>query len=271
VAFRTRRKYRQIHEWIERKLATINEAPIFVLGNQKSGTTAISVLLAERAGLSFDYDLTVGHSSLIVDIYQGTAPLSALVAENQLEFSREVVKDPNLTFLYEPLRERFPEAKFGMVVRDPRDNIRSILDRLELAGDKTTLDPSWSEQMTNGWGRVIDGGWMGIEGETYIDHLAGRWKRAARIYLDHQDNIELIRYEDFVEGKVSAIDDLVSRLGEELKNGIEEKVDQQYQPRGGRRDADWLSVFGEENLERIESKCTEEMRALGYTNFRILS
>lgn len=75
--------------WFERQLATVNESLIIVLGNQKLDTTAIAVLLAERAGLSVAYDLTIGHRALVADIYQGTAALDALVGGNQLEFSGE--------------------------------------------------------------------------------------------------------------------------------------------------------------------------------------
>jgi len=155
-----------------------------------------------------------------------------------------------------------------MVMRDPRDNIRSILDRLELPGDEETLDPTRIEEVSEGWKRTIDGSWMGIEDGNYIVRLSERWNRAARTYLEHQNDIELIRYEDFCRAKVESIDDLVSRLGEEKINEIEEKVDRQFQPRGHLRDVEWLSFYGETNLNRIERRCEEEMSALGYDDFR---
>ena len=270
VVFRVRRRCRAIREWIERQLATVNESPIFVLGNQKSGTTAIAVLLAERAGLSVEWDLTVGHSTLVAEIYKGLTPFTALVEKNRLAFSREVVKDPNFTFLYEQVSRQFPDAQFVMVVRDPRANIRSILDRLSLPGDEATLDSAQFDTINEDWKLVVNASWMGIDDRTYVDNLAARWNKAARIYLEYENEIELIRYEDFLQGKVDAIDDLVSRLGEQTENRIEEKVDQQFQPRGHRRDVDWLSFFGESNLNRIESRCAEAMNALGYKEYRTL-
>jgi hypothetical protein len=110
----------------------VNERPVFVLGNQKSGTTAIAVLLGQHTGLSTSLGLTTQHSGRVVDIHRGNAPIDALVQENELEFSRDLIKDSNLTFLYRYLRDRFPEARFAMVVRDPRANVRSILDRLSI-------------------------------------------------------------------------------------------------------------------------------------------
>lgn len=59
-------------------------------------------------------------------------------------------------FLYGPLRDRFPKAQFAMVLRDPRDNIRSICDGLSLPGDKSALDPSRYNKMTE----EGNGSWM---------------------------------------------------------------------------------------------------------------
>jgi hypothetical protein len=185
----------------------------------------------------------------------------------KLAFSKDVVKDPNLTFVYDALQERFPDAQFVMVMRDPRDNIRSILDRLDLPGDATSLDSERYDAMGEGWRLVVDGSWMGIQGENYIDSLAGRWQRAARIYLKNEDAFQLILYEDFMDGKIATIDGLAVRLGLEAKHGIEDKVDHQFQPRGHRRDVDWPTFFGELNLRRIETRCAEEMDALGYDSF----
>jgi hypothetical protein len=117
---------------------------------------------------------------------------------------------------------------------------------------------------------VVDGSWMGIEDGNYIDRLAERWNRAAHMYLGNQNNIELIRYEDFIQRKVAAIDNLVSRLGEKKENQIEGKVDQQFQPRGHRRDVSWSSFFGKSNLKRIEKRCSEAMNAIGYGDYRTL-
>lgn len=86
-----------------------------------------------------------------------------------------------------------------------------------------------------------------------------------RVYLENKGSLELIRYEDFMDGKVEAIDDLASRLNLTAECPIEDQVDRQFQPRGQRRDVDWLTFFGERNLKRVETHCVKEMRALGYT------
>ena len=63
-------------------------------------------------------------------MHRHEVPLDALVQRYRLAFSRPVVKEPNLTFLYDELVRRFPQARVGLIIRDPRDNIRSLLERL---------------------------------------------------------------------------------------------------------------------------------------------
>jgi len=124
--------------------------------------------------------------------------------------------------------------------------------------------------MYEAWATVIDSSWMGIDADQYIEMLAARWQKAANIYLQNEENIELIRYEDFCADKVAAIEDLSTRLDLPRKNGIENEVDTQFQPRGSNRGVDWEEFFGAENLARIEARCVDEMRALGYEDFRTL-
>jgi hypothetical protein len=232
VKLRIGRVYRSVEEWWKRALTPVNRTPIFVLGNQKSGTTAIAALLAKYAGLSSTLDLTTHYSSLIVDIHHGEASVESLISQNTLEFSRDVIKDPNLTFLYSNLRKSFPDAKFVLIVRDPRDSIRSILDRLGLPGDRTSLStPKYKKALSeydgmyDAWKIVLDGSWMGLDADHYVGMLAARWQRAATIYLEHAEDIELIRYEDFCADKVGEIKDLAGRLGLSQKNRIEHEVD----------------------------------------------
>ena len=62
------------------------------------------------------------------------------VNHNKLEFSNEIIKEPHLSIFYPQLRIRFPKSKFVMIIRNPIHNIRSILDRLDIKGNKNKLD-----------------------------------------------------------------------------------------------------------------------------------
>ena len=239
LQLRLQKRFEQLNRRVKELLARPNKTPIFVLGNQKSGTTAIAALLAKRTGCSVTLDLTTHHSELVVGIYNNRKPIEALIDERGIEFSRDVIKDPNLTFLYPWLRERFPRGQFVQVVRDPRANFRSILDRHDIDGHRPNIDLeelkskcSDYQGMWDAWKIILDGSWMGLEGKTHIDMLAARWVAAAKTYLGHSEDIELIRYEDSMSDKLKAVDDLIERLNLPIGNSVEDQVDTQFQPRG---------------------------------------
>ena len=243
--------------------ATPNENAIIVLGNSKSGTTVIAALLAEYGDLSVTLDFwpRLRRPETLAAIHDGALPFHQFVRRFRADFSRDVVKDPHLTFLYPQLAERFPGARFVMVLRDPRDNIRSILNRLELPGDLDELDPDAYRRMRPLWEAILKSPWLDAEGN-YVERLADRWALGARVYLDHSHAIELIRFEDFVADKQGAITDLAARLDVPKSGRIEDKLETRYQPPGDRT-VTWRDFFGA-NLPAIEARCAVEARALGY-------
>jgi hypothetical protein len=245
-------------------LAQPHPDPIFALGNQKSGTSAIAALLGMATNLSTTIDLRreVGKQTY-PRIVSGELEFDELIRRNPLDFSRAIIKEPNLTLFYTELRARYPESRFVFVVRDPRDNIRSILDRLRIAGDLTRLEASHMHHVDPGFALVLDGRWCGIEGgEHYIDRLAERWNACADVYLSCADEIRLLRYEDFRADKRGAIEQLARHLGCRVSRDISDKVDIQFQ-QPGRHAVAW-DVFFANNLRRIEARCSERMREFGY-------
>jgi len=242
----------------------LTEHPVFVLGNQKSGTTAIAALLAERVGASVTLDILQGLMEPVESrLHAEAIPFAEFLRNNEDALSRDIVKEPRLTFLYDELAESFPESKFVFIVRDPRDNLRSILNRLVIPGHLRQLEMRHLEGVDPVWMRVLDGRWLGLEGDNYIEMLAARWNRAAEIYLAHSDRIALVRYEDFLEDKIGEITRLATRLGFEPIHDIADRIDVQYQPRGD-REVSWPAFFGPENLARIERTCGDVMERFGY-------
>lgn len=257
-------KWWRVKRSVRSALSSVNNSPILVLGNQKSGTTAIAALLAEKAGLSATLDLNEMTAEDERKMHKREGGLAEFVASHKLEFSRDLIKEPRLTFLYPKLRERFPNGQYVFIIRDPRDNIRSILNRLELPGDKKYLGEGEIDSIDPVWSLVLNGEWMGLSGKNYVDMLAARWSRSARTYLDHDDAFCLVRYENFVADKVGTITGLAEQLGLEKSHAIDDKVDVQYQPRGN-RSVDWDTFFGAKNLYRIENLCEPAMSSLGYS------
>ena len=150
-----------------------------------------------------------------------------------------------------------------MTIRDPRDTIRSILNRVNAPGDLDDLDAEHYRRMRPLWEALIKCPWLEIEPGNYVERLAGRWARAASLYLDHRDAIVLARFEDFLADKAGTIARLADQLGVAPARSIADKLDTQYQPPGDRT-IGWRAFFGPENLAALEARCRGPARALGY-------
>ena len=240
----------------------VNERPIFVLGNQKAGTTVIAALLAERIGASVTLDFRTPSASALQAVHAGKQSLTDFIEDRAWYFSREIVKEPGLTFLYEELALLFPRAPFAVVVRDPRDNIRSLLNRVGLSGCREQLSRRELDEVSPIWTNIIKGKELGDDGANYIEILATRWNRAAEVSLENERPC-LIRYEDFVSNKEEEITRMAERLGCTPRHDISKKKDVQYQSQGN-RDIAWDEFYSAENLARIEQICGKNMASLGY-------
>lgn len=250
---------------IEAQGCKIHQSPIFVLGNQKAGTTAVAALLAKATGLDATLDLVHYNDNApeYDKLYRRIASFKGLINANRKEFSRPIIKEPHLTFFQTQLREFFPLAKFVFVMRDPRDNIRSILNHFKLPGNQKRLTPDQWDRIDGSWKYVFDGSWLGLQGDNYIDMLAERWCAAARAYLDHADAIPLFRYEDFMKDQVGCIRGMAICLQLDAKYDIHLEANRQNQSRGD-NSMTWEQFFGRANLDRINSRCSQLMAKLGY-------
>ena len=242
----------------------VNERPIVILGNQKAGTSAIAALLARAIGGSYDIDVAGFRNDEYAALHAGAADLRDLVERRaRIEFSKTVVKEPNLTFLYPQLRAAFPEAQYVLITRSPFQNIRSTLNRLDLPGDASSLTDEQRASMSDIWRSILYNDWVGDPHRNelnYVGRSAERWQQAADVYLDHRDDVTLIRYEDFVKDKRGSIESLAAELGRAVTTDISARVDVQFQP-AGKRKVDLRSFFGD-NYAVIERECARGLAAL---------
>lgn len=253
---------RRIAQLLERFIYSVNPGPIIVLGNQKAGTSAVAHLLADCCGLSKTVDIPELWPPAIIRILQGEEKLAALARRHPRPFSRDLIKEPHLTLIHPQLSELCPDARYVFVVRDPRSNIRSILNRLGIPGDLTELRVD-DYAMPEYWKPVLRSGVWGTDHEHYIGILADRWRQAALAYLRQRENMVLLRYEDFLEAKVQAIELLARELGMTPINDISEKVDVQFQPRGD-HSISLSEFFGCRHLETIDRICLGQMTHFDY-------
>lgn len=249
---------------LERIVYKVNTHPVIVLGNQKTGTSAIAHLLADYCNLSKTIDISELWAPTIVHLLQDKIELSTIVRKHPKPFSRDLIKEPNMTFIYDRLRCVSPCAQYIFVNRDSRDNIRSFLNRMGIPGNLQHLEVSdWD--IPELWKPALYPKIWQIQYTHYIDILAARWNRAADVYLENRNEMVLVRYEDFVADKVGTIESLAQQLGLPQVNDISDKVDIQYQPRGKDRNVPWEDFFGQENLMRIERICGSRMQKFGYS------
>ena len=251
-----------LRQW-KRKLR-LTRKPIFILGNQKSGTSIIVELVGDASKKSFVNDIDKIYEPIQYKLYTKVLPFKNFIESIAYqEFSAEIIKEPSLTLFYKELIKLYPKSKYVFIIRDPRDNIRSILDRVKLSGNKNiSLDDISASDLTIEWKKILDNRWLGYVGNDCIESLAYRWNLFAKIYNDNRENMILVRYEDFLADKAKYIDRLCSRL--EIKySDISNKVDIQYQPKGN-SSVNLEDFFGIENLNKIKNMCYDNAVIFDY-------
>jgi hypothetical protein len=256
---------RRVGQIVGNHTLPVNRSPIIFLGKGKSGTTAIAALFAQATGKSVALDIPALFVDGLRPILKGDKDLWRVVRTQRIAFSKDVLKQPTLTWVYKQLRELFPGARFVMIVRDPRSNIRSVFNRMAIPGDLSDLTPDEIRNIHGGWRwHFSEPELLGITGANYVELSANRWNRAADVYLDNSDDMLLVRYEDFMTDRVGYVAQLARQLDCPVVADISERVDDQYQPRGTDRGRAWVDFFGARNLETIERLCGPRMRELGY-------
>lgn len=253
-----------LRPWVY-SMFTINEKPIIVLGNQKAGTSAIAALLAKA--IDADYDIDIGgfrNREYEALHYKKTNLRSMIEQKGKIEFSKDVVKEPNLTFLIPQLLTAFPEATYVFIMRDPRANIRSTFNRLKIPGTLPDINPKDYPEISPIWHSILYNEWVRDSAEgTHLQHSAQRWCKAAEDYFAYEDKMHLIRYEDFNANKTEAIRDLAERIGRKVEKDIADKVDIQFQVKGSNKKS-YEEFFGRDNLRLIESVCSPLMQKFNY-------
>ncbi len=236
--------------------------PVIVLGNQKSGTTAIASLLADYGQLSKTLDIPELWEK-DPEIHSGKLSLSSFVKATSHRFSSQLLKEPLLTFFFKELAELFPSSRYLFVIRHPAENIRSILDRLGIPGNlKHVETKNYTDNRP--WMCVIDGLTLNIKCEHYISRLAMRWVIASEVYLKNKENMLLMRYEDFVQDKYESIQRIARSLRIKKKQNIDGLLNIQYQLKGVNSGTSWTEFYGEKNLSAIKKICEPYLKHFGY-------
>jgi hypothetical protein len=243
------------------------QGKVIVAGMPKSGTTAIAALLAASVGekVCSDpfYRLDKQGVRYREKLFSGDYSLASLWRANRHVFKGEVVKDPNFPFFIADFNEFFPAAKQVFIVRSPFDNIRSILNRLELPANPAEGEKRMADFTRGGWFHVLNGVSPALPGNNYLERMAWRWRVSAEHYLRERESVRLIRYEDFRSDKVGEIKKLATDLGLKPNRDISELVDVQYQPKG-RSSGSYEEFFDREHLDMIGNIVEPLLEPFGY-------
>lgn len=241
-------------------------SPIFILGNQKSGTSVIAGLLGEVSGKRTSIDLFYSgfKFSLFLKWKNKKISTDEFINENKLDFSSEIIKEPHFSVFYKELKEKFPESIFIMILRNPFENIRSILDRLGVEGTKRSLKKEDKKKFFHSWSLLLNNNWIGGAKNQYIEALAERWNLITNSYIENENNIILIKYEDFLCNKKEVIHNLSKKLNLKITSDISHLLNKQFQPKGKEKNRNVKYFFGTQNYNRIKHICKENMNKLGY-------
>ncbi len=237
-------------------------APVFVFGNQKSGTSAIAGLLSATTGESLVRDFVGAREPYLGRLTRGETSLPDFVKTNAWAFSMPIVKEPGLTFVAPQLLDHFPASRAVFIIRDPWANIKSILGRLNIRGDADVPVRDNGKRLNRTWQSILAGRDLGFEPDHYINILAKRWVRAAQICEGLGDRVVAIRYEDFNRSKLATIQTSVRKLDLTPLHDISSVVDHSFQRSG--TSAGSMSEFFGPNLARINAICSREAAHFGY-------
>jgi hypothetical protein len=236
-----------------------------VLGNHKSGTTVFSELIGKACCFSVSNGLK---KEIIYPTYNEInnrySNFVQLINRNKYDFSFDIIHENQLTFFYEFLTTYFCDSKFLLVLRDPRDNIRSILNRFNIPGNlrKATVQELLSKLRPH-QKYILDNTWLDVCASNYIESLAKRWNLIAKIYLENKENIHLVYYEEFIKDKTGYINSVIREMNLKKTSDIDDLVDFQYQPKGHNK-VSWEDFFGYKNLSLIEEICSDYMKKFKY-------
>src|SRR5690554_887217 len=110
--YRFKRRFEKEREACLIKLAKPNMDALWIFGMQKAGTSAIAGLLAHRAGKTVTIDSPYLWNPYLNQIKNGQLSLREHIRKYPFDFSKEIIKEPNATFLLDEIQENFTLAHY---------------------------------------------------------------------------------------------------------------------------------------------------------------
>ena len=234
-----------------------NPDAILLFGMDRSGLTVAFNLIASRAGLTFPDDFT-SHLRGWENVLKGNYDFFDYLKKNSYAFSKAIIRFEMDSESVKFARSFFKMEKYIITIRNPIDNIKSILLRLKIPGNLESLDVN-SLNFHREWMNMF------TKSENYIESLIVSWKELydqPELINSHQSII--FKYEDFLKDRESYVTSKVIELGLKPVKSIDRLINIRYQPIGNQISN--LEFFGNKNLERIYSATYDIAEKFGYFN-----
>jgi hypothetical protein len=233
----------------------LHPSPIIIMGNQKAGTSAIAGLLAEATGKSVTIDVFSKMGEIEYDVLDNDLSFRCFRDRGKLYFSHDIVKEPEFVFFINELLHLYPESKFVFITRSPKENIRSMLNRLSPAksGNNVKWEHIEKESKNAPLLKLLyDAERMPYEVNGIVETLAHRWSFVYGQLQTYADKMITVDYDSFKRNKIETIEALAEALGVPVKNSIEHIKNKQFQPAGHVKKVDqYFSVSDEKIIDRV--------------------
>jgi hypothetical protein len=250
---------------LTKKTRTNCSDPIFITGNQKSGTSAIVSLLGMATEKSYIVDIFFRMGLYEHNLLNNKKMFNDLLLDGGVYFDKEIIKEPDFIFFIKEITANFPNSPIVFIIRDPFSNIRSILNRLNMSPEVAQNTKSVKGFIIKNnplWNLLFDKR-MPYTGGNFFEMLVNRWLFAIKeIEKIPQDKAVVVKYEDFLEDKLKFITLLAENLNISITKDVTAKLDFSFQPRGTLVTKE--EFFSPKQINYIYNKCAKEMSDYGY-------
>ncbi len=226
---------------------------VCVTGCERSGTSAVANLLHLGSGWSLLDDPPAAWYVTPLAALTGGGLTPALWWKLR---RHRIVKVPCFAAILPYLRRR-AVGRFHTIhcVRDPRDNVASLLERFDNGAP----------------GMAFDVHWLRVPAGSLIEALAWRWRKLLEYAEQDRDaggRVTFVRYEDFCADKLAVVRGLADRCAMPFDaSRVAAHLDRQFRKRWADRIAGpqrWRTDLTESQTRTIEDLCGPLMARWGY-------
>ena len=227
---------------------------ILIVGCERSGTTIIAKLLSKSTGLKLLNDPK--ESWYIYPLVKVIGIKGMPISFIYKLWSFPLVKVPGFATILPQLRKiLLKKFKIIYLVRDPRDNYAAIKERL-------------NEDLN---GLYVNINFLNLKGKNQCENISYRWNaylNSAKNYNKIYGDVLFIRYEDFLENKLSILDKIakfcnVNHDSSLIVNEIDKQINKSWSNKIKGKDR-YVNELTPDEINTISKITYENMKLFNY-------